>query len=527
MPDDPRFTEDDPRFTLDDSEPTTGPEIAAKARASLAAAKISQPDSNLANPGLSMGDIISNTGTGLAQESQGIGDVAAGAYGMVRHPIDTAVNEGKRIYSEGKQAAQSAGQGKYADAAGHALAMNPLEPMIEGPINASKGGSLRGLGQVAGMAIAPDLTKGAIDLAPEVPGAIGKAASTARNILIGPDINKIPATDAFIKSTKPRNSIKNIVSTVETGLPDARRAADSMNLDLDNMTLQDAEKAVVKAKGDVWGEFENNHLGPNKKIPVNTNVVAAKIQGVADGMTDIQKRRLGVTDENGVDDPNHSINKAVGDYQGQTMSLGDINSRIQELNNQLRSQQAQYKVNEMALRRDPKFAPLYAELDGLRQVESDTLDNVSGPGSKDLKKRYGALKVMEDVISRRIPVAERAAPVPVFQGLGRMAGIGNVAGGTWQTLVGGKPEVGLPNVVKGLTQIQAGKNAQLLNDPHALIQQAFKAAKPRSAMPAPPIYATPARPSAASVPTQPFTVNAPPNLSPMPQLPSGQNLLTP
>lgn len=312
-----------------------------------------------------------------------------------------------------------------------------------------------------------------------------QAAKGARSILIGPDIKDIPSDVAFIKSTKPRNSIKNIRDTIQTGMPDARRAADALGLDLETMTLQDAEKAVVQAKNDIWGEFESHHLGPNASIPISTNPVAARVQQIVSRMTEVQKRRLNLIDQRGNPNYNHKIYKAMDDYQGKNFPLRDINVRIQELNNQLRSQQAQFKVSEMALRHDPKFSALYAELDGLRDIEANALNQLSGPGAKDLKIRYGAQKVMEDVISRRINVAERAAPVPVFQGLGRMAGLGNVAGGTWQTITG-HPEIGLPNVIKGGVQIRAGQNAQHLNDPHALIQQAFKSATPR-----PPISPTP------------------------------------
>ncbi|HLJ26553.1 MAG TPA: hypothetical protein VKY85_07570 [Candidatus Angelobacter sp.] len=282
------------------------------------------------------------------------------------------------------------------------------------------------------------------------------------NTVIGMDPESLTPVQAFTKATKPRNSIQNFGDHVERALPDARRALDTLGIDPANMTLQDAETAVTQAKKDVWSEFENNHLNPNANVSLDASPVAQRINAVVDKMTDIQKRRLG----SAVDD----IQDAAADYDGQQMTVAKVEDRIQELNNQLRSQQAQFKVNEMGLRRDPKFAPLYAELDGLRQLESDAFGQLSGPEAAELKQRYGSLKVLQDVIDRRINVAERQNPAGLYETAGRMQGLGDIAGG----IVGREPG----RVAAGMVKLRAGQNAAKLNNPDFLIQQAFSKTEP-------------------------------------------------
>lgn len=283
------------------------------------------------------------------------------------------------------------------------------------------------------------------------------------NLALGPNPNAIEPVAALTKAVRPRNSIQNFSDHAARALPDARRAADTLGIDTNNMTLKDAEDAVVQGKKDVWNEFQQNHLNPVKDVGVDASPIAARIQQVANGMTDIQKGRMGpLVDQ---------INNAVADYAGKNMSVGDIETRLQEVNNELRSQQAQFKVNEMNLRNDPRFAYKYAELDGLRQAERQAFDNMTGPGAADLKQRYGSLKVMEDVLDRRINVADRANVSKLYETGGRLAGVGDVLKG-----IGAREPL---TMAAGVAKMRMGKNAQQLNDPDFLIQQAFSKTTPR------------------------------------------------
>lgn len=180
-------------------------------------------------------------------------------------------------------------------------------------------------------------------------------------------------------------------------------------------------------------------------------------------MKDKQRRLPGIVQE---------IADNAADYHGKKMSIGQIEDRIQELNNQLRSQQATYKVDEMNLRNDPRYSHQFAELDGLRRLEQQAFDQVGGSGAdaRDLKQRYGSLKVLQDVIDRRINVAERQNPSSLYETLGRMSGLADVLTGVMRG--------DLAKAAGGVVKMQAGRNASKLNNPDFLVGKAFQNKRP-------------------------------------------------
>src|SRR5512146_33652 len=72
-----------------------------------------------------IGTGLSVAGTGAMDFGKGAVETVAGMGNMILHPIQTLLNENKRVKSEASQAYQSAKGGQYIDALGHALAINP------------------------------------------------------------------------------------------------------------------------------------------------------------------------------------------------------------------------------------------------------------------------------------------------------------------------------------------------------------------------------------------------------------------
>lgn len=408
------------------------------------------------------------------------------------NPVDVAKSAGTAVKNEFQKGSQE-GQDSY-DALQHGDIKGFLAHQIgqvghaaatvAAPVfgeNLSKAGEQLGEGNIKGALgtttglIAPIVAGGALSKDTPETALENKPPTTLRNnpvvnTVLGKDPEAIPAADALTKAVRPRNSIKDFDVHADRALPDARRAADSMGIDVNKMTIQDAEKSVTQAKKDVWQEFQEQHLGPGGNIGVDATPVADRINGAVDNMSSIQKRRMAST----VDEAKTNAQ----DYDGKTLTLNDIEDRIQELNNQLRTKQNTFKVNEQALRNDPQYAHQFAELDGLRQLERQSFDAITGPGSAALKQRYGSLKVLEDVIDRRIPVVERQNAAGLYETAGRIAGLGDMAGGVVAR--------DFPRVVAGAVKMRAGQNAALMNNPDFLIQQAFKKTTPRGAIPAAP-----------------------------------------
>lgn len=423
---------------------------------------------------------------------------------LVTHPVDMAVQTVTAPVKAYKSSVQTAFANSKAAAdkgdvnAAVAHAVSGFIPLIGGQSSeaidqiqkgdyAGAAGTLSNIGLQGTMA-SPEVNEAAASALPKVAdiaknvitktGEIVKpAADLARNnpitdLAIGPNPEAIPADAAFIKATKPRNSIQDINEHVNRGLPDARRAADNLGIDTNNMSLRDAENAVSQAKKDVWDEFTQNHLDPNAHVVMDTSEVGDAINAVGNKMSPIQQRRLpSIVNE---------IKDNAADYSGQQMTVGQIEDRIQELNNELRSQQSTFKVNEMNLRRDPNYAHKFAEIDALRDLENQAVGGMDSPDAAALKQRYGSLKVLQDVLDRRINVAERQNPVGLYEGMGRGAGFAKMAQGGVQTLLL-NPKEGLSNIAEGAALATRGANLQKLNNPDFLIQQAFSKTTPREA----------------------------------------------
>lgn len=361
---------------------------------------------------------------------------------------------------------------------------------VGGVVGHAASGPLAMAATIGAAKAAPALIEPPLRAASGLVKAGTEAVGEAREALTAPQ--NLAPEQAFAKATKPRNAIVDAQGKFRIGLPDARRAADSLGIDTSQMTLEDAQAAVSQAKRDVWSEFESRFMGPNRRIGIDTTPVADKVQAASSRWSDITKQ----SNPGAMED----IANRAGQYDGKIQSIDQVERRIQDLNNELRSQQAQYKVNEDALRRDPRYASRFAELDGLRAIEDKAFTDLSGPGSAGLKQRYGALKTMDDVLQRRVNVADRSAPISLNQAMGRIYGLGRIAKGA--------VTLSPSDVLEGLVSMKAGENARLYNDPNYLVQQAFSKTLPRAAAPKPI-----ARPTAGLLPRGPIMQGGIPDTS--------------
>jgi hypothetical protein len=286
--------------------------------------------------------------------------------------------------------------------------------------------------------------------------AVGNAIQSARTA-ISPDA--MTAEQAATKAFRPRNSKTNWKQEIASSLPDARRAADSLGIDVNQMSLDDALKATSRAKKDVWGEYQDNFMGPNQKATVDTTPVAGAL-------------RKSLSDRQIEQNPAFAdrISNIADSYSQRQMSLQDVEDRVKELNNETRGIEAKYLTDKRAAKLDPQNAPLFVERDGLRSLLLNKLDELSGPGAADLRKRWGALNSLEDVVSRRIPVADRAAPESLPKTLSKAYAAGRIAKGIFTFNPG--------DVLEGGVSLLSARRAALMNDPEFLTQQAFKKTAP-------------------------------------------------
>lgn len=414
---------------------------------------------------------------------------------LVTHPVDTAkqtVMQPINAYTQGVNqefgtAKEQAAKGDTAGAIAHTA--YGMIPFI-GPQAGTAAEQLRSGDTSGGIGTMASIGLQALSASPETGEMAAKpvtalttksaalikqtaqAVKVARNPVAAAET--LPAESLAIKATKPRNSINNIQQQMQSALPDARRAADSMGMEV--KTLDDARAAALKAKQDVWDEYTNNHLEPGKQS-------GATIDGnkIADAMESKITRTMQLENP-----ANAKAIQETADLYRRPIPLSEAEQLLQDSNNSLNSYYAKTKVSQRVAARDPETGPEVAKADALRQELNTQLDQLTGPGAKELKQRYGALQTFEDVLNRRINVAERAAPESLIEQMAKKdAAIG--AGKGIFKMITGSPIAGAADVYGAYKGLQAAKDSRLANDSNFLIGNAFKKTQPTAAPSAPSI----------------------------------------
>jgi hypothetical protein len=429
---------------------------------------------NLAN---ALASPVTDPTTDEERQAHGVGGVMTAIINRLGLPITHLVDEPARAEAQKASADwKQPGILPKISAAGHELA--GAIPFV-GPAAASIGERI-GSGDIAGgaadlgtMAALPKFIKEASP-GGRLPGApatgelalpatraiadtTGKAMQAVRGT-ISPET--MTAEQAATKAFRPRNSKTNWQKEVQSSLPDARRAANNLGIDVNQMTLDDALKATSQAKKEVWGEYRDNFMEPNKEATVDTTPVAAKIrQTLSDRQIEQQPGR------------SNKVWSTADSYSNREMPLQEIEDRVRELNNETRAIEARYLTDKRAAKLSPANSAKFAERDGLRQLLLSKLDEMSGPGAAELRKRYGALNSLEDVVSRRIPVAQRAAPNSLPSVLAKAYAAGKVARGVFT--------FNPADILEGGVSLLSQRKSAMLNDPDYLTQLAFRKTQAR------------------------------------------------
>jgi hypothetical protein len=290
---------------------------------------------------------------------------------------------------------------------------------------------------------------------------------------------QLPAESLAMKATKPRNSINNVTEKMQTALPDARRAADSLGINV--TSLDEARTATMQAKKDVWGEYQQNHLEPGKQ-----SGLAIDGNKIADAMESKITRKMEIENP----EKAQAIRDKAKLYR-RDIPVSEAEELMENANNGLNAHYAKTKVSQRVAANDPEIGPDVAFADTLRGELNKTLEKVSGPGGEELRKRYGALTTLEDVLNRRINVAERQAPESLIEQMGKKdAAI--ATGKAAVKFITGRPFAAVADVVGAMRGLRAAKNLRTANDADFLIGKSFEKTAPR---PAPVLIA---RPSPAS-----------------------------
>lgn len=252
------------------------------------------------------------------------------------------------------------------------------------------------LGQVAGAGALGALGGAAIG------GAIGggvpllfratKGTAKAVRRLVSPE-----AVDAATRAIKPGKNNTYFTRDFESSAPFIKNTLKEQGVDLEKMTINELDDAIMKSKGKVWDAYEQM-LGPNQKAVIDGNPIADAIAGSIDKRTALQNPSL--------------MNRIleVADTYRRKMSVKEAEEFLQKVNAELESYYAKNKVGRKTASQDPTVSYLLNESEGLRTQLYAKLNELTGGNANELKALYGSLSNVGKEVSGRANVYNRQQP---------------------------------------------------------------------------------------------------------------------
>lgn len=307
---------------------------------------------------------------------------------------------------------------------------------------------------------------------PAAPGFIRSIANTLYPRLSG------SAADLATEAFRPRNSKSNWRAEVGMALPDMARAAQSMGIDPeeDNVSLAQSRQIAETALPQVWAEYQNRFLDPNKDTSVPVQRVADAIRAVVTPR--MREQNPGLVNK---------IERIASTYelppaaegepaQPRNLTVPELQQRVSELNGETRAIEGRYITDKKAAKADPTQAYKFAERDALRGLLDQAMD-AGGPEAAQLRRRYGALNSVLDVISRREVVADRQSKVSLTKSLAMVGAVAQVAHGA-MTL---NPHWALSGAATLATMLATERYIQHITDPNYLTTLALRRTEPTPA----------------------------------------------
>lgn len=293
------------------------------------------------------------------------------------------------------------------------------------------------------------------------------------------DASVVSPVDSAIKALKPKNTIRDVRQKLEIAIPEIQKVAREKGINIEAVS----DEMMHTVADDLAGEAARRKWNIISKKIADNGTTVASTEPVTASLADVYNR----ISEIGKKETKGSVAKLEAKLKhyvdSPTINVAQIEVRIEELNSRLKAQQGKLKVDEGMLRRDPRYSADFAEIDALRKMQDDLM-TAAGEPVRQLKKEWGALREVQGMIQRNQNVAERASPESLFQGLGRMAGVGNVAGGAAQmargvvTASGEAVSAGAGNMARGTAQIASAKASANANNRSFMLRNALRERQP-------------------------------------------------
>lgn len=300
--------------------------------------------------------------------------------------------------------------------------------------------------------------------AEQATGAVGKFAQRL-------GIQDGPPEDLLTRAIKPRSNNTGWNLDIRKAIPDLKSSEEDMGHPI--QSADDVVEAASLAKKKVWSEYsarlKQAGQRTNAEVPESmasetpfAGAGGATIDGnkIADAMVSSIDARTKLQNPALV----QKIESVAGTYR-RPMSLDEAEDFLQSANNDLHSYYAKNKVGQQVAARDPEVGHVVAEAGALRNELYSKIDEATGPGAADLKRRYGALTNVQDEAMRRSNVAARQNPQSLAEQLSMARAYGKIAVGVLR----GSPG----SILEGTESLATSKWLKERNTTDAMITRAF------------------------------------------------------
>ena len=280
-------------------------------------------------------------------------------------------------------------------------------------------------------------------------GLGGKAA--------GPIVKAIrPSSDsAIFRAIKPRLTKNRNLTQIKDRMATAN--TEIINRGFKPENVQEYADAVGKTKKSVWQDVEVKlGEGADKTVDYKKTVEAIDKEFNPKRVASLEINNPGVIDK--IDDlKNRLLKQDVVDVLQAEDLKQVINAEVDSFFGKANLSKVEQNVKKIITR------DIGEQLDSI-------LSKIPNEFST-LKKTYGSLREIEDDVLKRLIVFERQNPISLLEGIGKVAGLGDIAKGMLTVPVA--PVKGIAKIAGGVAEIAASKLAKQANDADTLIKNGF------------------------------------------------------
>lgn len=252
----------------------------------------------------------------------------------------------------------------------------------------------------------------------------------------------------LIRAAQPGTNIPKAIESAPIAGSEMQRVRQRAGLEIrGEEAVPKAAKLAELTEKDIW----NNEMKPRLKA---TGVLQADTQVVADAIRSKITPRM------------REVSPALAKSFERTAKFYEKNLPFEEIEGYIES--ANQELKGFYGTTDPKLTAgtsvKRSEVGALRKVFNDGVDRLTGPGTAEIKQRWGAVRDMRKALDRRVIVQARQKGVSLYEGLGMLGAGADLASAvlTFNTLP-----------IKGAGTYLVGRSLARARDASFQLEQAF------------------------------------------------------